>query len=169
MQKSRMQHRKAVTLDTAVWPFSDTRVDKLEKDVDGILGDVAEIKEMVQHPNVQTRNDEHDDDADDTVVASQDHSVNQGVEKLLANKQELEQIHTEILEHNSEIEEEKKKFEEVRQIYLATLHQLEAQVEIRTRDEARIQEQINESIRVHGINMTGVSSTASQYCVNLTR
>ncbi len=169
MQKSRTQHRKAVTLDTSTWFWDDQRVGKLENDVNGIRGDVAEIKEMVQHPNGQTRNDDHDDDADDTVVASQDHSVNQGVEKLLANKQELEQIHKEILEHNSEIEEEKKKFEESRQIHLATIHQLEAQVEIRTHDEAKIQEQINESTRVHGMSMMGVSSTASQYCVNLTR
>jgi hypothetical protein len=47
MQKSRLQHRKAVTLDTEMWPWDNSRVDKLEKDVDGIRGDVTEIKENV--------------------------------------------------------------------------------------------------------------------------
>jgi predicted nucleic acid-binding Zn-ribbon protein len=169
MQKSRTQHRKAVTLDTAVWPFSDTRVDKLENDVKGIRDDVAEIKEMVTKPTGQTRNGEHDVDADNNHDESQDDPGDDVVEK----NGELTKLQTEIQESTKQIDETAALFErEMHDLKLrhdAALHQMQKEKEKKETHAESLIEEIKKSTEVHVRITNGVSSTASQYCVNLTR
>ena len=53
-----MQHRKAVTLDTKMWPWDNPRVDKLEENVNGIQKDISGIKELMENPNGQKREED---------------------------------------------------------------------------------------------------------------
>ncbi len=169
--QSRMQHRKAVTLDTAVWPFSDTRVDKLENDVKGIRSDVADIKEMVQNPNGQTRNDDRDVDEYNTQDTSQDDSVRHVIEQ----DAQLQQLNKEIVNDKKEIDETAEKFkQEIHDLQLkhdATLHQMTTRIGEKETHANSLMEDIRTSTDVHQANSisAGVSSNASQYCVNLTR
>lgn len=168
-----MQHRKAVTLDTAVWPFSDTRVDKLEKDVDGIRGDVAEIKQMVKNPTGQTR--EEDDNGDRDVDADSTHSTPQNdvVSDVMEKDGELTKLRTEIVHDKREIDELTEKFtQEMHNLQLrhnAMVHEMTTQVEEKEIHAHSLSAEIQNKTAVQGMNMTGLSSTASQYCVNLTR
>lgn len=175
MQKSRMQHRKAVTLDTSTWFWDDQRVGKLEKDVNGIRGDVAEIKEMVKNPTGQTRgeddNGDHDVDADSNHDKSQDDPGDNVVQK----NEELTKLKTEIEESKKQIDETAVKFEhEMQDLKLrhdAALHQMGKQVEEKETHAKSLMEDIRTSTDVRQTNSISgaVSSNASQYCVNLTR
>jgi chromosome segregation ATPase len=172
MQKSRMQHRKAVTLDTAVWPFSDTRVDKLENDVHGIRSDVNDIKDSVDRltgvKNVGD-NGERDVDEDNTPDTSKDASVTNVMEK----NEELTKLQTDIEEDDKQITETTKKFaremHDLKMRHDAAMHQMQQSKKEKETHAQSLLEEIQESTSVHGAHMTGVSSNASQYCVNLTR
>jgi hypothetical protein len=173
MQKSRTQHRKAVTLDTKMWPWDNPRVEKLEKDVDGIRSDVSNIKDSVDRLTAVKHGDDNgEDDAgeDNTQDRSQDDSVSHVMEQ----DSQLKKLNIEIVNDNKEIDETVEKFEqEMHELQLrqsASIHQMKTHVEEKKINAAKIQKEINESTNVHGTSMPGgVSSTASQYCVNLTR
>jgi hypothetical protein len=173
MQKSRTQHRKAVTLDTAVWPFSDTRVDKLENDVKGIRSDVSDIKDSVDRlTGVKNVGDDGDRDVDEG--NNHDESQDDPGDYVVEKNGKLTKLQTEIQESEKQIDETVGKFaQEMQDLQLrhnAALHQMETHVEEKKINAAKIQKEIHESTNVNGTSMPGgVSSTASQYCVNLTR
>jgi outer membrane murein-binding lipoprotein Lpp len=167
-----MQHRKAVTLDTKMWPWDNPRVDKLEKDVNGIRSDVSDIKDSVDRlTGVKNVGDNGDRDVDED--NTQDTPQNDVVNNVLEKDGELTKLRTEIVHDKQEIGDATERFDkEMHELSLkhaAALHQMNARVEEKENHANSLMEDIRTSTEVHSTIMKGVSSAASQYCVNLTR